>query len=217
MVDENETATRSRSKRTTHVGEDTWTKFGEFKAAIIGRKGEGAVARALSNLGMPALHDVLLPDLLGVTQMDHLVRASDAIMVIETKTYGGHITGSLDSAEWVQHLAAGEVRHALQNPVHQNHRHCRAVQVVLAGLLVPIAGIIVSAGSATFCDDLKGRVVPLPRLAEVFRPTPCRSHDPRDLDVAWRRLLDATAAAEVRREEHQEAMRHRRKDDRPIG
>jgi hypothetical protein len=48
-----------------------------------------------------------LPDLLGVTQLDHLVRASDSILVIETKTYGRYIVGSLDSAQWAQHLAAG--------------------------------------------------------------------------------------------------------------
>jgi hypothetical protein len=170
MVDESETAPRGRSKRTTFVDEDTWTKFREFKAAIAGRKGESSVARSLSALSVPALHDVLLPDLLGVTQLDHLVRASDAIRVIETKTCGGYIVGSLDSAEWVQHLAAGERRHVFQNPIHQNHRHCRAVETALAGLNVPIAGIIVSAGSAIFCDGLRGSVVPLPRLGEVFCP-----------------------------------------------
>jgi hypothetical protein len=134
MADNKETATRSRSKRTTFVSEATWEKFGAFKAGIIGRKGESAVARVLSALGVPALHDVLLPDLLGVTQLDHLARAPDAILVIETKTYGGYITGLLDSAEWVQHLVAGEIRYAFQNPVHQNYRHCRAVEAALAGV-----------------------------------------------------------------------------------
>jgi hypothetical protein len=93
MVDRDDTTTRSRPKRTTFVGEATWQKFGEFKAGIIGRKGEGAVARVLSALADPVLHDVLLPDPLGVTQVDHLVCAPDAILVIETKTYGGYITG----------------------------------------------------------------------------------------------------------------------------
>ena len=119
MADESIAAMRGRAKRTTYVAEETWTKFCEFKAAIIGRKGENAVARTLAALGIPALHDVLLPDLLGITQLDHVVRAADAILVIETKTYGGHIAGSLHSSEWVQHLAAGETQHAFQNPVHQ--------------------------------------------------------------------------------------------------
>jgi hypothetical protein len=161
MIDTDDTTTRSRPKRTTFVSEATWQTFGEFKAGIIGRKGERAVARVLSALGVPALHDALLPDLLGVTQLDHLVRAPDAILVIETKTYGGHITGTLDSAGWVQHLDGGETRHAFQNPVHQNFRHCRAVEPALAGLDVVVAGLIVSAGSATFCDALEGRRGPI--------------------------------------------------------
>lgn len=210
MLDDGETSTRRRSRRTTSVDEETWAKFGAFKAAITGRKGESAVARSLRELGLPALHDVLLPAALGVTQLDHLVHAADAILVIETKTYGGHITGSVTSAEWVQHLAAGEIRHGFQNPLHQNHRHCRAVEAALTGLKVPVAGIIVSAGAATFCDELQGRVVPLGRLAQVFRSAPRRRTDPGHLAVAWHRLVGATEAAESRREEHREAVRRRR-------
>lgn len=210
-MDKDETATRIRPKRTDFVSEATWEKFGAFKAGIIGRKGESAVARVLSALGVPVLHDVLLLDLLGVTQLDHLVRAPDAILVIETKTYGGHITGSLDGAEWVQHLAAGEVRHVFQNPVHQNFRHCRAVEAASAGLDVPVAGIIVSAGSATFCAALESGVVPLLRLGEVFRPAPRRRHDPRHLDMAWQRLSRAAADGEPRREEHRDLLRQRRR------
>jgi Nuclease-related domain len=210
MIDTDDTTTRSRPKRTTFVSEATWQTFGEFKAGVIGRKGESAVARVLSALGVPALHDALLPDLLGVTQLDHLVRAPDAIMVIETKTYGGHITGTLDSAEWVQHLAAGEIQHVFQNPVHQNHRHCRAVEAALTGLDVPVAGIIVSAGSATFCEALAGAVVPLPRLDDVLQRSSGRRHDPVHLDHAWRRLVGVAADAESRREEHGDALRQRR-------
>jgi hypothetical protein len=210
MADNKETATRSRSKRTTFVSEATWEKFGAFKAGIIGRKGESAVARVLSALGVPALHDVLLPDLLGVTQLDHLARAPDAILVIETKTYGGYITGLLDSAEWVQHLVAGEIRYAFQNPVHQNYRHCRAVEAALAGLDVLVVGIIVSAGTATFCEALLGSVVPLSRLGEVFRPSARRHHNPLHLDIAWERLSGVLAEAEPRREEHRDSLRHRR-------
>ena len=32
-----------------------------------------------------------------------------------------------------QHLAAGETRHSFQNPVRQNHRHCRAVAAAIPG------------------------------------------------------------------------------------
>jgi hypothetical protein len=210
MADDGGTTTRARGRRTTYVDERTWAAFGEFKAGIIGRKGESAVARALGDLGVPALHDVLLVDLLGLTQVDHVVRARDAIVVIETKTYGGHITGAVDCPEWVQHLADDEARYAFQNPAYQNHRHCRAVETVLAGLDVPIAGYVVFAGSATFCDELQGAVVPIGHLPSLFRVDPPRACNALHLERAWDRLIVAAAAAEPRREEHREAVRLRR-------
>jgi Nuclease-related domain len=210
MADDGETTTGARTKRTTYVDERTWAAFGAFKAAIIGRKGESAVARTLGDLGVPALHDVLLADLMGLTQVDHLVRARDAILVIETKTYGGHITGAVDRAEWMQHLADDETRHAFQNPAYQNHRHCRAVEAILAGLDVPIAGYVVFAGSATLCDELQGAVVPIARLPALFRTEPPRACNAVHLGRAWERLIVAGAAGEPRREEHMEAVRMRR-------
>jgi hypothetical protein len=163
----------------------------------------------LAALGVPVLHDVLLADLMGLTQVDHLVRARDAILVIETKTYGGHITGAVDRPEWVQYLAHDEVRHSFQNPAYQNHRHCRAVEAVLAGLDVPIAGYVVFAGSATFCAQLQGVVVPIEQLSALLRPEPRRACNALHLERAWERLVVAAAATESRREEHREAVRLR--------
>jgi hypothetical protein len=210
MADDGGTTTRARAKRTTYVDERTWVAFGEFKAGIIGRKGESAVARALEDLGAAALHDVLLADLMGLTQVDHVVRARDAILVIETKTYGGHITGAVDRPEWMQHVADGETRHTFQNPAYQNHRHCRAVEGISAGLDVRVAGYVVFAGSATFCDELQGAVVPIARLPALFRAEPPRTCNALHLDRAWERLIVASAAGEPRREEHREAVRLRR-------
>jgi hypothetical protein len=201
---------RGRAKRTTFVDERTWAAFSEFKAGITGRKGEGAVARELARLGLQALHDAMLVDARSVTQVDHLVRGPDAIIVIETKTYAGSITGVPEGRKWLQHLADGETRHSFQNPLRQNHRHCRAVAGVLVGLDVPIAGYIVSAGSATFADNLKLLVVPIDRISEVFLEEPRRRTNPAQLDRAWSRLVDAASVSEAQREEHREALRQRR-------
>ena len=67
-----------------------------FKAGLTGEKGEGLVAAALLELGMPALHDVILRDSRGLTQTDHLVRTPDALVVLETKHYGGITSGEGD-------------------------------------------------------------------------------------------------------------------------
>jgi hypothetical protein len=203
---DDETGKLGHARRTTFVNERAWATFGAFKAGITGRKGEAAVARALALLGYAALHDVLLPDQFGVTQIDHVVRASEAIVVIETKTYGGHITGTLHGSDWVQHLAAGDIRNVFQNPARQNHRHRRAVEAALAGFNVAIVGCIVSAGSATFCAGLKGTVVPICQIGDLFRQNPARTCNPMILEEVWNQLAAAVAAAEPRREEHHETI-----------
>jgi hypothetical protein len=76
-----------------------------LRPAATGRGGERAVRQALARLRLPALHDVVLADALGHTQIDHLVRTSQGIVVIETKTFAGWITGTLYGAHWTQHLA----------------------------------------------------------------------------------------------------------------
>ena len=48
--------------------------FRAFKAGITGAKGEASVCEALATLGAPALHDVIVRDQRGLTQIDHLVR-----------------------------------------------------------------------------------------------------------------------------------------------
>ena len=86
----------SKRRRTNLVTDEEWQAFQEVKAGITGQKGETAVARQLALLGAPALHDVILADRSGLTQIDHLVLGPDAILVLETKTYAGFIEGGLN-------------------------------------------------------------------------------------------------------------------------
>jgi len=120
-----------------------------LRPAATGRGGERAVRQALARLRLPALHDVVLADALGHTQIDHLVRTSQGIVVIETKTFAGWITGTLYGAHWTQHLAGGRIRHRFQNPVRQNHRQCKAVEAAISGLAVPGAGLDRVGGPGT--------------------------------------------------------------------
>lgn len=199
-------ARRHQPLRTTHVSERDWEAFGELKAGIIGRKGERRVAAAISKLELPALHDVILPVEHGLTQIDHIVRGLGRVLVIETKTYRGHITGHSAGEEWVQHILGGTTSHTLRNPVWQNRRHCRAVEGVLAGLGVPVWGYVVSAGLATFADELAGLVVPLAQVGCVVLSDPDR-HTPAELlDVAWERLVQAAALHDGRRDEHRASV-----------
>ncbi len=200
---------RGSARRTTFVSEEEWRAFADIKASITGQKGESAVASEIARLGLPALHDVILSDSRSVTQVDHLVLGLDAIIVIETKAFGGFITGELQGLQWTQHLAGGTMRNSFQNPARQNYRHCSAVREILLGLDVPIHGYIVSAGTATFCEELVGKVVPLKRLSDLFLAGPQSPTDSVVLRAAWERLVSAADQAEQHRNEHLQYVRGR--------
>jgi len=110
---------------------------------------------------------VVLADALGHTQINHLVRTTQEIVVIETKTFSGWITGTLYSAEWTQHLAGSRTRHRFRNPVRRSHRHCKAVEAAITGLTVPVHGRILSAGRARFCQALEAVPILLPALGQL--------------------------------------------------
>lgn len=165
-----------------------------FRSHLIGRGGERVVRRALARLGLAALHDVVLADTLGHTQIDHLVRTSQGIAVFETKTLTGWISGKAHGAQWTQHLGGGRVRHAFQNPVRQNYRHCKAVEAAIGLVAVPVRGFVVSAGRARFCPELETAVVPVAELGRIttadFQAGPVAAGE---LEAAWARVVACAA------------------------
>jgi len=181
------------------------------KAELKGRKGEAAVAEVLARAGLPALHDVVLRDGRGLTQVDHLVRLPGGIVVLETKAFAGVVTGGVRDRHWVQHLRDGAVRTAFLNPLLQNHRHVRAVREA-AGAGVPMAGLVVSAGAERYCGEIEPAVVRLADLAG--RLCALRmimgSCGAARLDAAWVRLTAAASCGAELRDAHAEQIRRRR-------
>ena len=114
---------------------------------LRGLMGEWRVARLLRRHGLAARHDVLLPhpDGAGWTQIDHLVRLPDRILVIETKNLGGLLSGGARDARWTQRC--GRSTFSIQNPLHQNALHLRAVRAVV-GRDVRLQGIVLLVGRA---------------------------------------------------------------------
>ena len=194
-------------RRTDLVTDEEWQSFREVKAGITGQKGEAAVAGALALLGVPALHNVILADSRGLTQIDHVVLGPDAIIVIETKTYSGFIEGDLHGEEWTQYHSQGAAHTVFWSPVRQNHRHRSAVLEIVAELAVPVRGYVMSAGKGRFCDALVGIVVPLEHLATIFLSIGATRTDLQALRSAWDRLVLAAHAGEARRAEHLDGVR----------
>lgn len=190
------------------VDEAGWAAFRAFKAGITGR--EGAVASELAQLDVGALHALALPDARGLTQIDHLVRGPGVVVVIETKSYAGIITGGLEEPAWTQNLAGGEERYRVPNAVRQNRRHCDAVERLLVGRPVPVRGLVVSAGTARFAGELASAVTGLEGLGEPLAPGPMAHSSAAALDAAWQVLVEAAARSAGLRDAHLEAVRARR-------
>ena len=119
-------------------------------AAIAPRR-DGRMARpaGVAAARGEAAHDLLLPrpDRAGWTQLDHLARLPDRLLVIETKSLGGRLSGWADERTWTQRF--GPCQFSFLNPLWQNALHLEAVRA-LAGPGVRVEGMVVLVGRGWF-------------------------------------------------------------------
>lgn len=174
----------------------------------IGGMGERTVRRTLARLRYPAVHDLVLPDRRGVTQVDHVARGPFGFVVIETKALSGAVSGALADATWQQRV--GRRRFPVRNPVRQNFRHVKAVQALVEGLGVPVHGLVVAAGDASFADALTPAVVPVAALGRALGELGRRGPQPVRIEEAWGRLLEARQASKELRAAHRAGIEGRR-------
>lgn len=109
-----------------------------FKPFIKGKVGEFAVALHVKlYLKDPAyilLNDCTLPDeQSGTTQIDHILLSPYGIFIIETKNYKGWIFGSERQKMWTQKIFKNSYK--FQNPLHQNYKHQKVLEQVLADII----------------------------------------------------------------------------------
>jgi hypothetical protein len=181
------------------------------RARAIGSAGETLVAFELARLGYPALHNVILCGRGWIVEIDHLVRMPDGIVVLETKTWSGTITGDRQSARWTQHKPGAGHSDAFLNPVIQNGAHIWAIEQFLGDRGVSVWGYVVSAGNARFAAEIAAHVVPLGLLGDVLRSSgaPSMAGYGR-LDGAWERLQREAARSGARRQAQIAHARRRR-------
>lgn len=113
------------------------------KNVKVGNLGEHIVKSKLELLGDDYI--VLNNVRFRKVQIDHMVicRKVNIIFVIETKMWGGIITGGKDDKRWLQDKS-GQVKY-LNNPLLQNNYHCRVVRVKYKGYSV--RSIVVFVGN----------------------------------------------------------------------
>ena len=120
-----------------------------FYKEIVGKAGEYGTKKELKKLGKEYL---IINDLMIRTedkkthQIDHVVISKYGIFVIETKQYDGYITGNDYDKKWC--MKAGKNKLYINNPVHQNYGHIKALQEVLKLNEKNFISIICMSGNA---------------------------------------------------------------------
>lgn len=177
---------------------------------VIGAMGEWRVRRLLRRTGLEAAHDLLLPhdNEAGWTQIDHLVRLPDGLLVIETKNWRGRLFGTAYDLSWTQRLGPWSYRH--QNPLRQNHAHIVAVRN-LTGRTVPVTGAVVMVGAGWFPRGLPDgchRISGFRRhLRARLGPRLVRPGESSRIDAAWNRVLAAASTRRRDRRQHRRTVR----------
>lgn len=120
-----------------------------FYKEIVGKAGEYWTKKELKKLGKEYL---IINDLMIRTedkkthQIDHVVISKYGIFVIETKQYDGYITGNDYDKKWC--MKAGRNKLYINNPVHQNYGHIKALQEVLKLNEKKFISIVCMSGNA---------------------------------------------------------------------
>lgn len=113
--------------------------FKVFKPSIKGKMGEFAVSTHVKlylKEHYVLLNDCTLPDGHGgTTQIDHILLSPFGVFVIETKNYKGWIFGGERQKTWTQKIYKNSYK--FQNPLHQNYKHQKVLEQVLADILEP--------------------------------------------------------------------------------
>jgi hypothetical protein len=171
------------------------------RASAVGALGEALVVMELRALGWPALQDVVLARPGWSVEIDHVVRAPDGIVIVETKTLSGVVWGQPGGQCWYQQ-AGGEVR-SFRNPLSQNETHMGAVRSVIGDADVSLRGLVVSAGRARFALSIEGAVVPVRDLGRTLRES-CAvpAAGQAAIDAAWAVLVVESSQSAGRRAAH---------------
>jgi hypothetical protein len=139
------------------------------------------------------------------------VRAPDTLIIIETKTLSGLVTGQPGADEWRQQTTGGRMR-SFMNPLRQNDAHLTAVRNLIAITKVALRGLVVSAGHARFEAAIAGCVVPLRDLGDVLRGSAAPAFfGQAAIDTVWDVLCAEASRSDERREAHVAYARSRRR------
>jgi restriction system protein len=102
------------------------------------------------------IKDVTLPTEDGSTQIDHIIVSVFGVFVVETKNIKGWIFGGEKQRQWTQKIYKHSSK--FQNPLHQNYKHVRTLQVLLSLNDDQMYSLVVFVGDSTFKTDMPSNV-----------------------------------------------------------
>lgn len=150
---------------------------------------ERQIAGAIKRLGARVLHDVRLPDGMGgKLVIEHLLLATDAILVVDVKRFAGLIFGSAQTDQWTQVVNTRSYR--FPNP--DNYLQLQVIAVRTVVPKVPVKGLHVFTHGAVFPRDKPANVLLLEDIRKIPR-RPKMKDIPKELDTAWNTLADSVS------------------------
>lgn len=148
------------------AGTYAWFKKEYTWAQLKGMDGEKRVNDIIKSLDLPLFSDAYLPSRNGTTQIDHIVRAGNCIVVIETKNYDGTIYADTKSSKWTQFIR--RKKSTFMSPIKQNNIHVNAVTKI-TGKKADIRPLVVMAGKAKFKNPMPDGVIKIGQLKQYLR------------------------------------------------
>jgi len=104
-----------------------------------------------------SLNNVTLQTSNGTTQIDHVVVSRYGIFVIETKNIEGWVYGDEKSSQWT--IVRPGRKYKMQNPLHQNYRHVRAIIEFLGIEESKIHSVVMFWGRSSFKTQMPANVM----------------------------------------------------------
>lgn len=126
-------------------------KMGELMVAVHVDKALGDEYILLNNCTIPDQEQ-------GTTQLDHILISPYGVFIIETKNYTGWIFGSARQKQWTQKIYKKSYK--FQNPLHQNYKHMKVLEMILSDILEPkyLHSVIVFTPRSEFKTEMPENV-----------------------------------------------------------
>ncbi|NWF38466.1 nuclease [Mariprofundus sp. NF] len=102
------------------------------------------------------IKNVTIPIFGGTTQIDHIIVSRYGVFVVETKNMKGWIFGGEHQKAWTQQIFKS--KHKFQNPLHQNYKHTKTLELTLGLEPEKLFSLVVFVGDSTFKTEMPENV-----------------------------------------------------------